>query len=236
MSYLQKRLGLFVLGFLSLSLISQATSFATAEIEPKQSEAAVKLSQVPSTSGFSNAPGNVVAQNSRSLGKIAAQEGIFNTLLAAVDAAGVSDVLEGNGPLTLFAPNDAAFDALPAGVLDALLEPQNQGLLIDVLSYHILDSAVASSDLSDGPAKTMGGDILVDTKSSDVWVNDARVVSADVIGSNGVIHVIDKVLVPESVAQALSSRSSAASSSSSSSSSGSVAPAATTAQPVRGLW
>lgn len=149
------------------------------------------------------------------------QGGVFNTLLAALEAAEISDVLDGDGPLTVFAPIDSAFEALPTGVLDALLEPENQDLLIDVLANHLLDSQVVSSELSSGTVRTLGGDVSVNVSSGEVQVNDARVLRADVQGRNGVIHVIDQVLVPASVAQALSSRASASSSSSTTTSSGS---------------
>ena len=378
MNYSPKRASLFALCFLSVSCILNGTNYAIAEIEPKLSEASIKLTQIPSTSdapgvpstpsvpgtptvpatptaptipstpgvpsvpstpsvpgtsgvpsipgtpsvpgvpstpgvpsipstpsvpgvpgstgvpsvpGTPNvpgipstpsapsvpeiptpqiptSPGTSIDLESRknlpSLGQITTQGGVFNTLLAALEAADISDILEGEGPLTLFAPIDSAFEQLPDGVLNALLEPQNQDLLLDVLANHVLDTQVVSSDLSNGPVKTMGGEIIVDTQSSDVRVNDARVLRADVQGRNGVIHVIDQVLVPETVVQALSDRSSTSSSSSSSSSTTSSSsssssttsssseavvvptrptspsPAASTAPrpapPVRGLW
>ncbi len=147
-----------------------------------------------------------VAQGAPSIVDIATSAGAFDTLVTALQAADLVDALSGEGPLTVFAPIDEAFDALPAGVLEALLEPENKDLLTQVLVYHVVEGGVLSSDLSTGDVETLAGNLMVDVSTDGVMVNDAQVLRADVQGSNGVIHVIDQVLVPESVATELANR------------------------------
>lgn len=123
----------------------------------------------------------------------------FSTLVAAVKAAGLVDALTSKGPFTVFAPTNAAFAALPAGTLDDLLKPQNKARLTSILSYHVIGSKIESSALAGksmtSPATLQGGTIAVNGTKG-VKVNDATVVAADVKASNGVIHAIDKVLMP----------------------------------------
>jgi uncharacterized surface protein with fasciclin (FAS1) repeats len=121
-----------------------------------------------------------------------------NTLEAAVVAAGLQSALSGSGPLTVFAPTDAAFAALPAGVLDALLADPT-GALTQVLLYHAVGGVALSTDLTDGMMITtiQGQDITVTIDTNGVFINDAQVIVADIIADNGVVHVIDAVLVPE---------------------------------------
>ena len=123
----------------------------------------------------------------------------FSTLAAAVTAAGLVDTLKGTGPFTVFAPTDAAFAALPAGILDALLLPENRDALIKILKYHVVSGAVMSGDIADGEVATVEGQKVTLSTANGVTVNDATVVQADVVGSNGVIHVIDVVLLPPDV-------------------------------------
>jgi len=123
--------------------------------------------------------------------------GNFETLVAAVQAAGLVDTLKGDGPFTVFAPTDAAFDDLPEGTVEALLEDTEQ--LTNILTYHVVPGEVMSGDLSDGMmAETVqGGELEIGTEDG-VTVNGANVVTADIEASNGVIHVIDQVLMPDS--------------------------------------
>jgi uncharacterized surface protein with fasciclin (FAS1) repeats len=125
--------------------------------------------------------------------------GSFETLVAAVQAAELVDTLKGEGPFTVFAPTDDAFDALPEGTVADLLKPENKDQLVAVLTYHVVPGKVMSGDLSDDmtAATVQGGDITIDLDSG-VMVNDANVVQADIETSNGVIHVIDKVILPGS--------------------------------------
>ncbi len=121
----------------------------------------------------------------------------FNTLVTAVQAAGLDQTLATDGPFTVFAPNDAAFAALPAGTLDALL--QDPDALRDVLLYHVVSGEVLASQVVNLTTATtlQGGSVSIDA-SSGVKVNDATVIQTDVLATNGVIHVIDKVLIPNS--------------------------------------
>ena len=127
----------------------------------------------------------------------AAAAGSFETLLAAATAAGLVDTLKSDGPFTVFAPTDEAFAALPAGTVDDLLKPENKDQLVAVLTYHVVPGKVMSTDLQDDmtAATVQGGDVTIDLDNG-VMVNDAAVVSADIETSNGVIHVIDKVILP----------------------------------------
>jgi uncharacterized surface protein with fasciclin (FAS1) repeats len=130
----------------------------------------------------------------------AVEAGSFTTLVSAVQAAGLEETLRGEGPYTVFAPTDDAFAAVPQETLDALLADP-QGALTDVLTYHVVPGKVLSTDLSDGMmVETVNGASLEITVNDDgsVMVGDATVVTADIETANGVIHVIDTVLVPPS--------------------------------------
>jgi uncharacterized surface protein with fasciclin (FAS1) repeats len=128
----------------------------------------------------------------------AVSAGSFNTLAAALEAAGLVETLKGDGPFTVFAPTDEAFAQLPAGTLDDLLLPENKDQLTAILTYHVAEGSVASSDLSDGQMVTtlQGGELPVAIADGSVAVGDATVTTPDVAASNGVIHVIDTVLLP----------------------------------------
>ena len=124
----------------------------------------------------------------------------FSTLAAAVTAAGLVDTLKGTGPFTVFAPTDAAFAALPAGILDALLLPENRDALIKILKYHVVAGAVMTGDITDGQVATLEGQkVTLSTDNGNYYVEAGTVVQADVVGSNGVIHAIDVVLLPPDV-------------------------------------
>jgi uncharacterized surface protein with fasciclin (FAS1) repeats len=121
------------------------------------------------------------------------------TLVAAVAAAGLVEVLSGDGPFTVFAPTNAAFGALPDGTVESLLLEENKGQLTTVLTYHVVAGNVLSGDLSDGQKVTtlQGQELTVSIKEGKVMINNATVVAADLSGSNGVVHVIDAVLLPK---------------------------------------
>jgi uncharacterized surface protein with fasciclin (FAS1) repeats len=122
--------------------------------------------------------------------------GQFNTLAKALTAAGLVDTLKGKGPFTVFAPTDEAFAKLPAGALDNLLK--DKAALTKVLTYHVVPAKVPAKDVKTGDAKTaQGSTIALKAEGGKVMVNDANVVKADVMASNGVIHVIDKVIMPK---------------------------------------
>ena len=123
----------------------------------------------------------------------------FATLVAAFTAADLAETLSGMGPFTVFAPTDAAFAALPAGVLDALLLPENKEVLVKILTYHVVPASVLAADVTDGDVATVEGQTVKLSTADGVTVNGAKVVTADVLASNGVIHAIDAVLVPADV-------------------------------------
>ena len=126
--------------------------------------------------------------------------GNFKTLVAAVQAAGLADTLKGPGPFTVFAPTDEAFAKLPAGTVDDLLKPENKDKLVAILTYHVVPGKVMAADVAgkDQMVKTVqGGEIDVNGKDG-VTVNGAKVIKADIVTDNGVIHVIDAVIMPKS--------------------------------------
>ncbi|AFO86610.1 fasciclin domain-containing protein [Phaeobacter inhibens] len=127
----------------------------------------------------------------------AAGAGDFSTLVAAVQAAGLVDTLKGDGPFTVFAPTDAAFAALPAGTVEELLKPENKDKLVEILTYHVVPGKVMSGDLVDDmkAATVQGSEITIDLDSG-VMVDEATVTTADIEAENGVIHVIDTVIMP----------------------------------------
>lgn len=124
--------------------------------------------------------------------------GSFETLVAAVQAAGLVDTLKGEGPFTVFAPTDEAFAALPEGTVESLLEEENRDQLVSILTYHVIPGKVMSSDIAGQTlsVETVQGMELAIDATDGVRVGDAMVVTADVEASNGVIHVIDTVLIP----------------------------------------
>ncbi len=122
----------------------------------------------------------------------------LSTLVTAVKAAGLVETLKGKGPFTIFAPTNKAFQALPAGTLDMLLKPENKGKLVKVLTYHVVPGEYPAAKVKDGmkPATVEGSTISITVNDQGVKVNDAKVIKADVEASNGVVHVIDKVILP----------------------------------------
>jgi uncharacterized surface protein with fasciclin (FAS1) repeats len=147
----------------------------------------------PSTSGTtSNRNKTVVA--------LAESNSSFKTLTQALKAAGLTETLQGSGPFTIFAPTDAAFAKLPKDALQDLLKPENKEVLVKVLTYHVVPGKVLSTDLKPGEVKSLQGDpISVKVDANGVVVNDGKVTQADIQGSNGVIHVIDNVILPPSL-------------------------------------
>ncbi|MBE9015323.1 beta-Ig-H3/fasciclin [Chroococcidiopsis sp. CCALA 051] len=143
------------------------------------------------------APG-ATEPSTENLVALAAANDSFKTLTAALKAAGLTETLSGQGPFTVFAPTDAAFAQLPQDALQELLKPENKDILVKILTYHVVPGNVTSSDLKSGEVKTVeGGAVNVQADpSKGVSVNDASVVQPDIKASNGVIHAIDKVMLP----------------------------------------
>jgi len=183
-----------------ISLPASATSCTDNAAKPEKT-----VSQVGNTNNSVVVP--VVAETSTSASTkatttgtivdIASSNNSFDTLVAAVKAAGLVDVLSGQGPFTVFAPTDEAFAALPKGTLESLLKPENKEKLQKILTYHVVPGAVLSSSIQPGQVNTVQGKpVTLKTKGNKVKVNDATVTTADIKASNGVIHVIDRVILP----------------------------------------
>jgi len=149
--------------------------------------------------GYGHSKDKPGAASAQDIVDTAVSAGAFNTLVKAVQAADLVDTLKGDGPFTVFAPSDEAFARLPAGTLDNLLKPENKSQLQAILTYHVLPGKVMSSDAAMvSSAKTVNGQSFKITKSADgLMVDEANVVNADILASNGVIHVIDRVIVPQ---------------------------------------
>lgn len=132
--------------------------------------------------------------------EVAAGNDDFSTLVAAVQAADLGETLSADGPYTVFAPTNEAFEALPDGVVDKLLKPKNKEVLTQVLTYHVVPGEVTSDMIEPGEVATVeGSDVTISTDGGKVMVDDAMVVTADVPASNGVIHAIDAVILPPDV-------------------------------------
>lgn len=125
--------------------------------------------------------------------------GNFKTLVAAVQAAGLVDTLKGQGPFTVFAPTDEAFAKLPAGTVDDLLKPENKDKLVAILTYHVVPGKVMAADVTgkETKAKTVQGSEVTINGTNGVTVDGAKVIQADIVADNGVIHVIDAVIMPK---------------------------------------
>jgi len=137
----------------------------------------------------SAAPGDIVA--------VASGAGSFNTLVAAVKAAGLVETLQGTGPFTVFAPTDEAFAKLPKGTVEDLLKPENKEKLVAILTYHVVPGKVTAAQVKTMKAKTVNGkELSLKVADGKVSVDNASVVKADVMAKNGVIHVIDHVVLP----------------------------------------
>ncbi len=148
------------------------------------------------TAAATIATGASAGGHSKDIVDTAVEAGSFTTLVAAVQAAGLVDVLKGDGPFTVFAPTDEAFAALPEGTIEALLG--DIPALTAILTYHVVAGKVMAGDLSDGMmAATVNGASITIGTSGGVTVNGANVVAADIEASNGVIHVIDAVIIPK---------------------------------------
>jgi uncharacterized surface protein with fasciclin (FAS1) repeats len=175
------------------ALTLSACSSSSDEATTAESSAAVEESAIAEADEMvgETSPGTIV--------EVASANPDFSTLVAAVSAAGLVETLSGEGPFTVFAPTNEAFAALPAGVLDALLLPENKDALVKILTYHVVPGTVLAADITDGDVATVEGQNVTLSTANGVTVNGATVITADVLADNGVIHVIDAVLVPSDV-------------------------------------
>jgi uncharacterized surface protein with fasciclin (FAS1) repeats len=177
-------------------LISKKSSFACAALAVLGVCASVQADPCPLKHAVRATQVKAVKAPQKDIVDTAVAAGSFKTLAAALQAAGLVDTLKGKGPFTVFAPTDAAFAKLPPGTVEALLK--DKAKLTAILTYHVVPGKVMAADVVKlDKAKTVqGGDVMVDA-SSGVKINDAKVVKADIETSNGVIHVIDTVLLPK---------------------------------------
>ncbi len=142
-------------------------------------------------------PNQLSAAEEKTIVGVAAGAGQFNTLVAAVKAAGLVDTLNGKGPFTVFAPTDDAFAKLPAGTLESLLKAENKEKLAGILTYHVVAGKVMAADVKTSSVKTVNGkEAAIKVNAGKVTIGAANVVKTDIAASNGVIHVIDTVLIP----------------------------------------
>ena len=142
---------------------------------------------------------STAAATAGNLVETAVDAGQFKTLVAAVQAAGLGGALSGPGPFTVFAPTDEAFAKLPDGTIETLLKPENKDKLVAILTYHVIPGKVMAGDVAGKKLNVVtlqGGAVAVDAMYGGVMINDATVVAADIEASNGVIHVIDRVILP----------------------------------------
>ncbi|MCB9413386.1 MAG: fasciclin domain-containing protein [Actinobacteria bacterium] len=169
---------------------SDSSSEETASASPAATSAAATASESPSAMASDEASTSDIVG-------VASANPTTTTLVTALDAAGLVEALQAPGPFTVFAPTDDAFAALPEGVLDKLVQPANKDALTKILTYHVVEGAVPSSEVTDGDVPTLEGQsITLSTAGGGVTVNGATVTTPDVEASNGVIHLIDQVLLP----------------------------------------
>jgi uncharacterized surface protein with fasciclin (FAS1) repeats len=179
---------------IAIAACSTAASPSTAPTPASTPSLAPASAAAPST-----APSASAVAMSKDVVETATEAGSFKTLLTAVKAAGLADTLQGSGPFTVFAPTDAAFAALPAGTLDGLLK--DPAALKKILLYHVVSGSVTADKVVglSSASSVEGSPIAISVKDGTVYLNDAaKVVTPDVMASNGVIHVIDKVILPPS--------------------------------------
>lgn len=184
----------WIVGFASVGAAALMAACGPATPEPT-------AETVPSDPMVTEEPYDATAEGS--VVDVAASEDDFSILVEAVEAAGLTEALASGGPITLFAPTNAAFEALPEGTLDQLLLPENQDTLRQVLTYHVVQQEVPASAVTTGEVPTAAGapiSIQVDDATGEVMVNQAMVVATDIQASNGIIHAIDQVILPPGVA------------------------------------
>lgn len=184
----------------ALPVLAQNKPAPSMDSQPPSMEAPSQVDTQPTTP--SSSPATDSTSTSGNVVDVAASNSSFKTLTAALKAAGLDKALASGGPYTVFAPTDKAFAALPKGALEKLLKPENRDALIKILTYHVVAGDNPSSTLKSGDTKTLEGDtVKVSVSPRGVTVNDAKVTQPDIKASNGVIHVIDKVMIPNDLTQ-----------------------------------
>lgn len=187
--------------FISLPVVAQSNQVRNSSTSnPQQTEQSLPGSRNQPVQDGKNPNSSVgAAPATNNLLEEAASTKQFQTLIKAIKAAGLEETLAAKGPYTIFAPTDEAFAALPQGSLEQLLQPENKDLLMHLLSYHVVPGSVAKSQIQAGQVKTISGDpVTVQvSKEGTVTVNNAKVTQADIQVSNGIIHVVDQVILPQ---------------------------------------
>ncbi|NJR69109.1 MAG: fasciclin domain-containing protein [Synechococcales cyanobacterium CRU_2_2] len=187
--------------FALVSIVSLGSiGIVGAGVKPTQA----KPLQVPSASEVPAA--KAPATSLGSVVEVASKNSAFKTLVAAVEAAGLVDKLSEDGPFTILAPTDEAFAELPAGVLQALLLPENKDLLTQILTYHVVPEKLKFEQFRSGALATLNGGVAVNLTSDRIVINNASIIQADVEADNGIIQVISRVLIPPKVAEELQTR------------------------------
>jgi uncharacterized surface protein with fasciclin (FAS1) repeats len=183
----------------AIAVVAVAAALTLSACSSSSDEATTETSAAMEESAMAEGDAMVDEASVGTIVDVASVNPDFSTLVTALSAAGLVETLSGEGPFTVFAPTNAAFAALPAGVLDALLLPENKDALVKILTYHVVPGTVLAADIADGDVATVEGQSVTLSTASGVTVNGANVVTADVLADNGVIHVIDAVLVPVDV-------------------------------------
>lgn len=187
--------------FISLPVVAQSNQLRNSSTSnPQQTEQSLPGSRNQPVQDGKNPNSSVgAAPATNNLLEEAASTKQFQTLIKAIKAAGLEETLAAKGPYTIFAPTDEAFAALPQGSLEQLLQPENKDILMHLLSYHVVPGSVTKSQIQAGQVKTISGDpVTVEvTNEGTVTVNNAKVTQADIHVSNGIIHVVDQVILPQ---------------------------------------
>ena len=179
-------------------LLTACTSTTSTESTAEATTAASPMAASAPASAEASMPASAEAATG-TIVDVASANPDFSTLVSALSAAGLVETLQGPGPFTVFAPTNEAFAALPAGVLDKLLLPENKDTLAKILTYHVVPGQVMAADVTDGDVATVEGQTVALSTADGVTVNGAKVIAADVMATNGVIHVIDAVILPPDV-------------------------------------
>ncbi len=185
-------------GTIGLSTLLSVPAMANPPVNQAESSAGMAHGKQNGTTNTDTAKSNLV--------QVASGNASFSTLVQAVQAAGLVNTLSGKGPFTIFAPTDTAFAALPKGAVELLVKPENKKLLQQLLTYHVVSGRLTANKLKTGNLKALGGGLAVLVKGDRVIVNDASVTQANVQASNGVIHAVDRVLMPRQLRQTIVSK------------------------------
>ncbi|MGQ4648243.1 fasciclin domain-containing protein [Lyngbya aestuarii] len=188
-----------VLGLAAVNIVVSLP--ASAELKPESSTTMPANTETQMVESESNPMAEPESPESMSesgpdIVAVALNNGSFTILTELLETAGLVETLQGEGPFTVFAPTDEAFAALPEGTLEELMKEENKDALVEILTYHVVPGSVMSTDLVEGEVDTVEGNPVMIKLGDAVMVNDATVVTPDVEASNGVIHVIDKVILP----------------------------------------